>query len=50
MSITHSTHLEVRPLTVEDAPTCDQIILSLPRHFGYETGREACTGVMPEIG
>ena len=42
MSVTHSTHLEVRPLTIEDAPICDQIILSLPRHFGYEAGREAC--------
>jgi GNAT superfamily N-acetyltransferase len=42
MSVTHSTHLEVRPLAIGDAPTCDQIILSLPRHFGYETGRAAC--------
>jgi GNAT superfamily N-acetyltransferase len=42
MSVTHSTHLEVRPLTVGDASTCDQIILTLPRHFGYESGRQAC--------
>src|SRR5262249_34851762 len=42
MSLTHGTPLEVRPLTVEDAPTCDQIILTLPRHFGYESGRQAC--------
>jgi GNAT superfamily N-acetyltransferase len=42
MSVTNGTHLEVRPLAVGDAPMCDQIILSLPRHFGYETGREAC--------
>jgi GNAT superfamily N-acetyltransferase len=42
MSVTHVTHLEVRPLAVGDAPTCDQIILTLPRHFGYESGRQAC--------
>jgi hypothetical protein len=42
MPIIHIAHLEVRPLTVRDAPTCDQIILSLPRHFGYESGRQAC--------
>src|SRR5215469_3948902 len=42
MSLTDDTPLEVRPLTVEDAPTCDQIILTLPRHFGYESGRQAC--------
>ena len=42
MSLTHSTPLAVRPLTVEDAHTCDQIILTLPRHFGYESGRQAC--------
>lgn len=42
MSATHSTHVEVRPLTIEDAPTCDQIILTLPRYFGYEHGRQAC--------
>lgn len=42
MSLIHDTHLEVRPLAVEDAPTCDQIILTLPRHFGYESGRQAC--------
>lgn len=42
MSLTHNTPLQVRPLTVEDAPICDQIILTLPRHFGYESGRQAC--------
>src|SRR5579883_2172685 len=42
MSITRVTHLEIRPLTIEDAPACDQIILTLPRYFGYESGRQAC--------
>lgn len=42
MALAHGTHLEVRPLTVADAPTCDQIILTLPRHFGNEGGRQAC--------
>jgi GNAT superfamily N-acetyltransferase len=42
MSFAQDTGLEVRPLTVEDAPVCDQIILSLPHHFGYESGRIAC--------
>lgn len=42
MSVTHVTHLEVRPLAVGGAPTCDQIILTLPRHFGYKSGRQAC--------
>jgi GNAT superfamily N-acetyltransferase len=42
MSSAHHMHVEVRPLTVEDAPICDQIILSLPRHFGREGGRAAC--------
>ena len=42
MSGTLGTHLEVRPLAVGDASICDRIILSLPRHFGYEAGRAAC--------
>lgn len=42
MSATHRVPVEVRPLLIEDAPTCDQIILTLPRHFGYEHGRQAC--------
>lgn len=33
---------EIRRLTIEDADTCDQIILSLPYHFGYESGRQEC--------
>lgn len=42
MAITRNMHLEVRPLTVGDASTCDQILLTLPRHFGHEGGRQAC--------
>lgn len=42
MSFSHNTQIEVRPLAVADALTCDQIILTLPRHFGYESGRQAC--------
>lgn len=42
MSMTQRMQLEVRSLLIEDAPTCDQIILTLPRHFGYESGRQAC--------
>jgi ribosomal protein S18 acetylase RimI-like enzyme len=32
----------IRPLTTADAEACDQIILSLPYHFGNAAGREAC--------
>ena len=32
----------VRLLTVADAEACDQIILSLPHHFGHEGGRRQC--------
>jgi GNAT superfamily N-acetyltransferase len=42
MPITFNSHLEVRPLTVADASTCDEIVLSLPHHFGHEGGRKAC--------
>jgi GNAT superfamily N-acetyltransferase len=42
MSFIQDSRLEVRPLTIEDASACDQIILSLPRYFGYEAGRAAC--------
>src|SRR5262245_23414459 len=42
MSFTQARHLEVRALTSSDAETCDQIILSLPHHFGHEGGRKAC--------
>ncbi len=42
MPFAQASHLEVRPLAISDAETCDQIILSLPRHFGHEGGRQAC--------
>lgn len=42
MSFAQDAQLEVHPLTIEDAPICDQIILSLPRHFGNEAGRALC--------
>jgi ribosomal protein S18 acetylase RimI-like enzyme len=34
--------IEVRPLAVADAGTCDQVILSLPYHFGDAAGRREC--------
>lgn len=34
--------IAVRPLSAADANTCDQIILSLPHHFGHEGGRRQC--------
>ncbi len=42
MSVPYDVHLEVRPLTSGDALACDQIILSLPHHFGNESGRQMC--------
>ena len=42
MSFTQNAQIDIRPLAVADAPVCDQIILTLPRHFGYESGRQAC--------
>ncbi|MBO0777453.1 MAG: GNAT family N-acetyltransferase [Ktedonobacteraceae bacterium] len=42
MSFAQDSRLEVRPLIVNDAETCDQIVLTLPRHFGLESGRRAC--------
>ncbi len=32
----------VRPLTIMDADACDQVILSLPYHFGDAAGRPEC--------
>jgi ribosomal protein S18 acetylase RimI-like enzyme len=32
----------IRPLHRDDADTCDQIIASLPYHFGQEDGRQEC--------
>src|SRR5262249_12352817 len=37
-----ATLLDVRPLTRADAEACDQIICTLPHHFGHEAGRQAC--------
>jgi ribosomal protein S18 acetylase RimI-like enzyme len=34
--------IAVRPLAAGDAATCDQIILTLPHHFGHEGGRRQC--------
>ena len=34
--------LNIRPLTPEDAASCDAVIRSLPYHFGDPGGREAC--------
>lgn len=46
MPFTHDARIEIRQLKVSDAPDCDQIILSLPRHFGHESGRQACAQVV----
>ena len=34
--------VQLRPLHTEDAERCDQIIASLPYHFGQEDGRREC--------
>jgi hypothetical protein len=34
--------VQIRPLHTEDAERCDQIIASLPYHFGQEDGRGEC--------
>jgi GNAT superfamily N-acetyltransferase len=36
----------VRPLAPTDAPTCDEIILSLPEFFGHEGGRADCAAAV----
>jgi ribosomal protein S18 acetylase RimI-like enzyme len=36
------TTITVRPLVAGDAATCDEIILTLPHHFGHEGGRRQC--------
>ena len=38
--------VEVRPLTAADAEICDQVILSLPYHFGDAAGRRECARAM----
>ncbi len=42
MPFIQDSQLEVRALAINDAQTCDQIILTLPHHFGHEGGRLAC--------
>jgi ribosomal protein S18 acetylase RimI-like enzyme len=34
--------VHIRPLHTEDAERCDQIVASLPYHFGQEDGRREC--------
>jgi ribosomal protein S18 acetylase RimI-like enzyme len=34
--------VQIRPLHTEDAERCDQIIASLPYHFGQEDGQREC--------
>jgi GNAT superfamily N-acetyltransferase len=34
--------ITIRPLAAADAPACDDIIRSLPYHFGNEDGRQEC--------
>jgi GNAT superfamily N-acetyltransferase len=36
----------IRPLTPDDAPACDAVILSLPYFFGDPTGREDCAAAV----
>jgi hypothetical protein len=36
------SEVQIRPLHTEDAERCDQIIASLPYHFGQEDGRREC--------
>jgi ribosomal protein S18 acetylase RimI-like enzyme len=41
-----SVAVEIRPLTVTDAASCDAIVGSLPYHFGQEDGRRACAAAV----
>jgi ribosomal protein S18 acetylase RimI-like enzyme len=36
------TELSIRRLRTDDADSCDQIVASLPYHFGQEDGRREC--------
>ncbi len=38
----------IRPLTAADAGACDEIIASLPYHFGLEAGRADCARAVRE--
>lgn len=40
--------ITIRPLTSDDAPRCDAIILSLPYFFGDPQGREDCARAVRE--
>jgi GNAT superfamily N-acetyltransferase len=40
--------VELRPLTLDDAPACDAIVASLPYHFGDEHGIEMCAAAVRE--
>jgi GNAT superfamily N-acetyltransferase len=40
--------ITIRPLTADDASTCDAIILSLPYFFGDPQGREDCARAVRE--
>ena len=45
------TGIEIRDLEPSDAEACDEIVLSLPYHFGREGGRRDCaTAVRSEPG
>lgn len=40
------TGVSIRPLRPEDAHACDEIVLSLPYHFGHEQGRLDCAAAV----
>jgi ribosomal protein S18 acetylase RimI-like enzyme len=40
--VTSGDDLAIRPLTAADAPACDEIVRSLPYHFGDPDGRREC--------
>jgi ribosomal protein S18 acetylase RimI-like enzyme len=42
MGVDQPAAIEVRPLAAADADACDQVILSLPYHFGDAAGRREC--------
>jgi ribosomal protein S18 acetylase RimI-like enzyme len=37
-----TTGVTIRPLEAADAPACDEVIRSLPYHFGDEDGQRQC--------
>lgn len=38
--------VSIRPLEPSDASACDEIVLSLPYHFGSEVGRRGCAAAV----